>query len=152
MMDSSFSMQSCKSPRPLSGALCSHTEANANDLSKWQQSIGALQRVHINLAGDPVDEWPWPRSPGRSHLNYAEGATPGSHRGDVLLTQEQRPRGRSAVHGLLAPCAAPATASGGGSLGSSVEDVWAGDRLPKHKLWKGQMDVISRDTSPLMDH
>lgn len=56
MMDYSFSMQSCKSPHPVSGALCSHTEANANDLSKWQQSIGAMQQVHINLAGDPVDE------------------------------------------------------------------------------------------------
>ena len=56
MMDYSFSMQSCKSPPTLSGALCSGTQANANDLSKWQQSIGALQQVHINLAGDPVDE------------------------------------------------------------------------------------------------
>lgn len=56
MMDYSFSMQSRKSPPPLSGALHSHTEASANDLSKWQQSIGALQQVHINLVGDPVDE------------------------------------------------------------------------------------------------
>lgn len=81
MMDYSFSMQSCKSPHPLSGALCSLMEASANDLSKWQQSTGALQQVHINLVGDPVDEWPCPRSSGRSHLNYAEGATPGRHPG-----------------------------------------------------------------------
>lgn len=81
MMDYSFSMQSCKSLHPLSGALCSLMAASANDLSKWQQSTGALQQVHINLVGDPVDEWPCPRSSGRSHLNYAEGATPGRHHG-----------------------------------------------------------------------
>lgn len=56
MMDCSFSMQSCKSSFILSGVLRSHTEASANDLGKWQQSIGALQQAHINLKGDPVDE------------------------------------------------------------------------------------------------
>lgn len=56
MMDYSFSMQSCKSPPPLSGSLFSSAQANANDLSKWQQSIAALQQVHINLVGDPADE------------------------------------------------------------------------------------------------
>lgn len=58
MMDCSLSMQTCKSLQPLwSGAFCSHTEAIANDHSKWQQSIEALLlQLHINLAGDPVDE------------------------------------------------------------------------------------------------
>lgn len=59
MMDYSFSMQSCRSHFSLSEApfYCGG-QANANDLSKWQQSIAVLLWGHINLVGDPGDEWP----------------------------------------------------------------------------------------------
>ncbi len=59
MMDYSFSMQSCRSHFSLSKApfRCGG-RANANDLSKWQQSIAVLLWGHINLVGDPFDEWP----------------------------------------------------------------------------------------------
>lgn len=136
-MDRSFSMQSCKSLHPLSGALCSHMEANANDLSKWQQSIEALYQVHINLVGDPVDKWPWPRSPGRSHLNYT---TPGSHQ-----------RNLPASSGTTTPEKATGSrvvALGNVSLyNNSLEDFLAGTDVLGPSCGKGKWMSSIQDTS-----